>query len=129
MNHSDLVSKVAEVAQTSKAAAAQAVDAVVQALIEAVKSGEEVRITGLGTFDVLTRDARPGRNPQTGETIHIPATKPATVKLASSTRCPGIPAAWRVKTCWRQSAGRAIRSNDSLRYERSSAWQTGGGSA
>jgi DNA-binding protein HU-beta len=59
----------------SKADASQAVDAIIQAILDAAKVGEEVRVTGLGVFDVVTREARPGRHPQTGESINIPATK------------------------------------------------------
>jgi DNA-binding protein HU-beta len=49
------------------------VEALVQAIIDGAKAGEEVRVTGLGIFDVVTREARPGRNPQTGESIIIAA--------------------------------------------------------
>lgn len=73
MNHSDLVEKLAEATEMSKAAATRAVDAVVKAIIDALKAGEEVRVTGLGTFDAVVRDARPGRNPHTGESINISA--------------------------------------------------------
>jgi DNA-binding protein HU-beta len=75
MNNSELVDKIAEATGTSKAEASRAVDAIVQAIIDAAKAGDEVRVTGLGIFDVTTREARPGRNPQTGESINIPASK------------------------------------------------------
>lgn len=75
MNTTDLVEKVAEATGLTKALASRAVEAAVQAIIDAAKAGEEVRLTGLGIFDVITRDARPGRNPQTGESINIPASK------------------------------------------------------
>ncbi len=42
---------------------------------DAAMAGDEVRVSGLGVFDVVTREARPGRNPQTGEPIDIPASK------------------------------------------------------
>jgi DNA-binding protein HU-beta len=58
-----------------KAEASRAAEAVVQAILDAAKAGEEVRVTGLGIFDVVTREARSGRNPQTGESINIPASK------------------------------------------------------
>jgi DNA-binding protein HU-beta len=73
MNHADLVEKVAAVADVPKATAARAVEAVVQTIVDALKAGEEVRVTGLGIFDAVVREARPGRNPQTGESIDIPA--------------------------------------------------------
>jgi DNA-binding protein HU-beta len=75
MNHSDLVEKVAEATEMPKASASRAVEAMVQTIIDALQTGEEVRLTGLGIFDVVTREARPGRNPQTGQTIDIPASK------------------------------------------------------
>jgi DNA-binding protein HU-beta len=75
MNHAELVEKVAEATGMPKAAASGTVEALVQTIVDAAMAGEEVRLTGLGIFDVVTRDARPGRNPQTGEPINIPASK------------------------------------------------------
>lgn len=75
MNHSDLVEKVAEATEMPKATANRAVEAVVQTIIDALEAGDEVRVTGLGIFDVVAREARPGRNPQTGQSINIPASK------------------------------------------------------
>jgi DNA-binding protein HU-beta len=75
MNTADLVDKVAEATEMTKAAADRAVETVMEKIIDALQAGEEVRLTGLGIFDVVTREARPGRNPQTGESINIPASK------------------------------------------------------
>jgi DNA-binding protein HU-beta len=75
MNHTDLVEKVAEATEVPKAVASRAVEAMVQTIIYTLKAGDEVRISGLGIFDVSVREARPGRNPQTGESINIPASK------------------------------------------------------
>jgi DNA-binding protein HU-beta len=75
MNHSDIVEKVAEATGMPKATASRAVEAVAQTIIDALQAGEEVRVTGLGIFDVVAREARPGRNPQTGQSINIPASK------------------------------------------------------
>jgi DNA-binding protein HU-beta len=75
MNHAELVEKVAEATGMPKATASRAVETIVQAIIDAAKACDEVRVTGLGIFDVITRDARPGRNPQTGASIDIPASK------------------------------------------------------
>jgi DNA-binding protein HU-beta len=75
MNYADLIEKVAETIDMPNATATRAVEALVQTIIDAAKAGDEVRVTGLGIFDVTTREARPGRNPQTGETINIPASK------------------------------------------------------
>jgi len=77
MNHADLVSKVAAETDMSKEAAGRAVEAVAKAISAALTEGEEVRFSGLGIFDVSARAARQGRNPQTGETIEIAASKAA----------------------------------------------------
>lgn len=84
MNHADLVAKVASGADMSKESAAQAVEAVAKAITECLHSGEEVRYSGLGIFDVSARAARQGRNPQTGEAIEIAASKAARFRAAKS---------------------------------------------
>ncbi|MGE0080413.1 MAG: HU family DNA-binding protein [Thiohalomonadaceae bacterium] len=80
MNKSELVDVVAESADISKAAAARAVDAMVDAIAGALKKGEQVSLVGFGTFVVRERAARSGRNPKTGETIEIAASKVPTFK-------------------------------------------------
>lgn len=75
MNKSELVDAVAESADLSKASAARAVDAVVDAITETLKNGDTVALLGFGTFLVRDRAARDGRNPRTGETIKIKASK------------------------------------------------------
>jgi DNA-binding protein HU-beta len=75
MNTPELVDKVAEATEMTKAAASRAVEAVMETIIDALQAGDEVRLTGLGIFDVVNREARPGRNPQTGASINIPASK------------------------------------------------------
>jgi DNA-binding protein HU-beta len=55
-----------------KATASREVEAVVQTIIDALESGDEVRVTDLGVFDVVTREARPARKPQTGEVSTVP---------------------------------------------------------
>ena len=75
MNKSELVDAVAESADLSKASAARAVDAVVDAITDTLKSGDTVALLGFGTFLVRDRAARSGRNPRTGETIEIKASK------------------------------------------------------
>ena len=84
MNHADLVSKVAAEADLSKDSAAQAVEAIAKAISESLRSGEEVRFSGLGIFDVSERAARQGRNPQTGEAIAISASKAARFRAAKA---------------------------------------------
>ncbi len=75
MNKQDLVSSVAESADISKAKAALAVDAVIDAIKSSLKGGDDVRLVGFGTFSVAQRAATTGRNPRTGEPINIPASK------------------------------------------------------
>ncbi len=73
MNKNDLVAAVADDAGLSKADAAKAVDSVFDTIAGSLKSGEEVRLVGFGTFNVTRRAASTGRNPRTGEAIQIPA--------------------------------------------------------
>jgi len=75
MNQSELVDKVAQATALNQAVAGQAIRAVVKAILDALLDGEAVRVSGLGTFDVAARPARKGRNPQSGETIKIAASK------------------------------------------------------
>lgn len=75
MNKNDLVTAVAASAGLSKADAAKAVDGVLDAISGALAGGDDVRLVGFGTFAVSERAASEGRNPRTGETIQIPASK------------------------------------------------------
>ena len=75
MNKTELVSLVAQNAQISKDAASEAVDATFDGIASALRSGDTVRIVGFGNFQVAQRKASTGRNPRTGETIKIPASK------------------------------------------------------
>lgn len=75
MNKSELIDAVAQSADISKAAAARAVDGFVAAVSGALKKGEQVTLVGFGTFLVREREARTGRNPQTGAEIKIAASK------------------------------------------------------
>jgi DNA-binding protein HU-beta len=75
MNQSELIEKVAQATELGQAEAGQAVKAVVNAILDALSAGEAVRVSGLGTFDVAARAARRARNPRTGETIAIAASK------------------------------------------------------
>lgn len=75
MNKSELVDAVAESADLTKASAARAVDAMVDAITKTLKKGDSVALLGFGTFLVRERAARSGRNPRTGETIKISASK------------------------------------------------------
>ena len=75
MNKAELIDAVADTADLSKAAAANAVDALISAVTKALKKGDPVTLVGFGTFLVRKRAARNGRNPQTGDTIKIKAAK------------------------------------------------------
>ncbi|WP_283631234.1 HU family DNA-binding protein [Shewanella baltica] len=75
MNKSELIMKVAEYADISKAKAEAAVNALINSVTEELKAGGTVALTGFGTFQVKERAARTGRNPQTGENIQIAAAK------------------------------------------------------
>ena len=63
------------VSELNTTLAGQAVKAFVAAILDSLAAGEAVRVSGLGTFNVAARPARDGRNPQSGETIKIPASK------------------------------------------------------
>jgi DNA-binding protein HU-beta len=75
MKKGDLVNAVADAADLSKADAARAIDALISVITKALKGGDSVTLTGFGTFSVRKRAARQGRNPQTGATIKIKASK------------------------------------------------------
>ena len=75
MNKSELVASVAEVAELTKKDAEKAVNAVFASVQKALVEDDKVQIIGFCTFEVRTRAARKGRNPQTGDTIEIPASK------------------------------------------------------
>ncbi|TLP48992.1 MULTISPECIES: HU family DNA-binding protein [Cohaesibacter] len=75
MNKNELISAVAEKADLTKAQAGDAVDALFNIISDTLKGGDEVRIIGFGNFSVTERAATEGRNPRTGDTIQIPASK------------------------------------------------------
>ena len=75
MNRTELVAAMAEKTQLSKKDAEAALKAFVDVVSEEVKKGEKVQLVGFGTFEVSERAAREGRNPQTGETMTIAASK------------------------------------------------------
>jgi DNA-binding protein HU-beta len=75
VNKTDLIELVASSADISKSAATKAVEAVIDGITSSLKDGDQVTLVGFGTFSVSERAARTGRNPQTGETINIRASK------------------------------------------------------
>lgn len=75
MNKNELVSVVADKAGLTKAQAGDAVDAMLNSIADALKSGDEVRLLGFGNFVVADRKATTARNPQTGAIVNVPASK------------------------------------------------------
>ena len=75
MNKTELVSAMAEQAGISKKDAEKALTAFTNIVADTLVDGDKVSITGFGTFEVVERAARTGRNPQTGESIQIKASK------------------------------------------------------
>ncbi len=84
MNKKELAEAMAEAADISKADAARALDGMIAAITKALQDGESVSIVGFGTFLVRDRAARTGRNPKTGETIQIAASKSPAFKAGKA---------------------------------------------
>lgn len=82
MNKSQLIDKMSQNADLTKAQATKALNTFTQAVTEELKTGGQVQLTGFCTFKVTERSARQGRNPQTGETIQIAAAKVPTAKMS-----------------------------------------------
>jgi len=75
MNKAELVEEVTNRTGLTKKASREAVDAIASVITDALAREEKVTLVGFGTFEVMERKARTGRNPQTGEEIQIPARK------------------------------------------------------
>lgn len=75
MNKTELVAAIAEQTELSKKDAEKALKAFTDIVADELKKGEKVQLVGFGTFEVSERAAREGRNPQTGKTMSIPASK------------------------------------------------------
>lgn len=75
MNKAELVAAIAEKTELSKKDSEKALKAFIDVVTEELKKGEKIQLVGFGTFEVVERAAREGRNPQTGETMNIPASK------------------------------------------------------
>ncbi len=75
MTKTELIDKISSDTNLSKADASITLNSVIDNISKALKKGDSVALVGFGTFDVAKRKARKGRNPQTGETIKIPANK------------------------------------------------------
>ncbi len=73
MNKGDLINKIAEDANLTKSQASEAVNTILSSIGETLKDGDKVSLVGFGTFSISHREARTGRNPQTGKAIKIAA--------------------------------------------------------
>jgi len=83
MNKKELVESIAAAATISKAAAEKALNGTLAAIAAAMAKGDKVTLVGFGTFSVSKREARTGRNPQSGKTIKIPAKNVAKFKAGT----------------------------------------------
>ena len=83
MNKAELIDKIADGAGLSKADADKALTAFVEAVRSAVARDDAVALPGLGKFSRTDRKAREGRNPRTGEPVHIPASKAVKFSVAA----------------------------------------------
>ena len=86
MNKSELCAAIAEKTGMTKKDAEKFTGAFVETVIESMKKGERVQVVGFGTFDVRERPARNARNPRTGETIAIEASKAPVFKAGKTLR-------------------------------------------
>jgi len=84
MTKADLIESVAAKLDLPKGQAERAVNLVFEDIVKALRNGDKANISGFGTFAVSERKARTGRNPKTGETIDIPASKSAKFKAGKS---------------------------------------------
>jgi DNA-binding protein HU-beta len=84
MNKNDLITAVAETSGLTRNDAVKAVEGVFDAISGALKSGDEVRLVGFGTFSVAKRKASTGRNPRTGEAMEIKASSQPKFKAGKS---------------------------------------------
>ena len=75
MNKSQLIKSVAEKSDLSQKQVSETLTLIEAALIESLKAGEKVQLSGFGTFEVRERAERKGRNPKTGEVVTVPACK------------------------------------------------------
>ena len=84
MTKAELVEFIAENADLTKADAARALEAMIEGVTEGLKKSGKVTLVGFGTFSAKKREAHTGRNPQTGATVKIAASKSAKFKAASA---------------------------------------------
>ncbi len=84
MNREELVKEIATNVGVTQTKAAEALESLVNSIKESLNRGEDVKLSGFGTFKVTQRAARKGRNPKTGAEIQIPAKSVAKFKFSSS---------------------------------------------
>ena len=84
MNKTELAAVVAQKTGLTKKDAERVVNATVETLVESMKKGEKVQISGFGIFEVKTREARVGRNPRTRQAIQIPASRQPVFKASKT---------------------------------------------
>lgn len=84
MNKTELITAVADKTELTKKDSEKAVNAVIEAISEALEEGDKVVLVGFGTFEVRERAERMGRNPSTKEVIKIPASKAPAFKAGKS---------------------------------------------
>jgi len=99
MNQGELIQEVADEANLTKTQTQDAVRALLKTIMQVVADGDKVTLVGFGTFEPKVRSAREGRNPKSGETIHIPAARVPTFSAGKAFReavskwQPGFPGA------------------------------------
>ena len=86
MNRADLVTKISRDEEITKRQAEKALNSLVDSVQDALSKGDSVTLVGFGTFSVMSRAARKGRNPQTGREIFIPASKAPKFRAGKSLR-------------------------------------------
>jgi DNA-binding protein HU-beta len=86
VNKADLMMRIAKDAEITKRQAAKALDALVEGVQEALSKGDNITLMGFGTFSVMSRSDRKGRNPQSGREIFIPASKTAKFRAGKGLR-------------------------------------------
>ena len=84
MNKTEMTSAIAQASGVSKKDSEKVLNAIVEIMTQELAKGERVQLSGFGIFEVRDREARTGRNPITGETVQIPATKVPAFKASKN---------------------------------------------
>ena len=83
MNKADLVNEISRRTGLTKSKSSEVIDSITESIQDSLTRGEKVTLVGFGTFDTITRKARKGRNPKTGEELNIPEKRAARFKAGS----------------------------------------------